>query len=135
MKSEEKRKDIRIPILNESVELFSADGVYIKGELKDISQSGAFVYIDPIFKPNTQIFFKIKLPGDLGFSTFEGNIVRVEWVKSKKKRPGIAVEFNQNMSELVNRTFTAWITYIRNKQIISVSRKILEDFFGPKNDN
>ena len=131
--AEERRNDIRIPILAERIE-FVHDGVSFNKNISDISNHGLFVKTDELLPPNAQIHLKIQLPGELGFLHIPSKVVRVNWcsTKTNKNRPmGFGIEFMPTATNL-KKILSAYIVYLRNKQIISVSKRILEDFFGPQ---
>lgn len=131
--SKDKRKSIRIPLLYQKVE-FNIAGLWALGDLKDITTDGAFIKTDAQVKPNTQVSLRFELPGDLGDHYVSGKVVRVNWCVNKKKNIddlGIGIEFD-NLNESQKRILDAYVVYLRNKQIISVSKRIIEEFYGPK---
>lgn len=133
MRSKEKREHIRIPLLSESV-LFEYESDFWNGGIVDITTKGVFVETKQALKPNTKVFLNFNLPGDLGKLNVEGYVVRSNWTVNRKKgkeKIGIGVEF-RNVSEASKKILDAYVVYLRNKQIISVSKRIIEEFFDKK---
>jgi Tfp pilus assembly protein PilZ len=130
MKSKEKRSYIRIPMIEEY--LIVSNQRY---KIEDISESGVFILecLDSI-KANEIISLQFILPGDLGYLNLNGKVARINWtdVKKRKKGAGIELYFNQNTSKI----YKSFVTYLRNKQIITVSKRIIEEmnFKEYKND-
>lgn len=133
LKNKEKRKAIRIALLETKSWLVSFDRTE---ELIDISESGAFIKSD--FPPNpdekhmiSSIVFN--LPGDLGRFNVPCRVVRINWTevkKGKNKRlKGYAVAWG-DMSPSTFKILESYLVYIRNKQIITVSQRIIQEFFG-----
>ena len=74
----------------------------------------------------------IQLPGDLGVLSLDGEVVRVNWAINRKKNReamGMGVRFD-NLNSGTKKILDAYVVYLRNKQIINVSKRIIEEFFG-----
>lgn len=130
---QERRVDIRIPILSERIE-FVHDGKTFQKEIGDISKEGIFIKSEELLPPHSEIYLKIQLPGDLGFLNVPSTVRHVNWcsVKRHKNRVrGFGIHFLPTAANL-KKILAAYVIYLRNKQIINVSKKILEDFFGPQ---
>ena len=136
--SKDKRQFIRVPLLSESAEIFLEGKTQEVYSLADLSQKGLFAKSDVIPKLGSSAIVYFTLPGDLGTLPIMGKIARVVWTQTKKdkdkkvKPKGFAVEFDEQ-AESTKKILDAYIVYLRNKQIISVSKRILEEFFkgGP----
>lgn len=126
--NKERRKDMRLVLVYETVNIFDSNGIGYFRKLRDISMGGAYIE-DIALKPNEYANISIDLPGDLGKFPINFKVKRVDWAKTKKRKQGIAVEFC-DMSESNKNILSSYITYMRNRQIVSVSKRIIEEFFG-----
>jgi hypothetical protein len=75
---------------------------------------------------------KLNLPGDLGSLQVTASVVRVKWAatrKAGKDSLGMGVRFEE-VSPNIKKILDAFVVYLRNKQIITVSKRIIEEFFG-----
>lgn len=126
MNSKEKRKNIRIPLLSEHVEINS-----IPEFVMNITTSGAFIKTKNLKKPREVIDIIITLPGDLGNMKVQGIVRRVVWTAKPEDAIGYGVEF-VNMISSTQKIMDAYVVYLRNKQIITVSKRIIEEFFGDR---
>lgn len=123
----ERRKTMRIPVLNGKQFL-----VEQKWTLLDVSEGGAFIETDEDIHPkDTEAYqnINILLPGDLGILNLKCEVVRIAWRTTKKQKKGFAIKWSP-MEPGIKKIFDAWLVYIRNKQIIDVSKRIIEEFFG-----
>lgn len=134
----DKRGDIRIPLLLEKVRVFTHFGqeeVFDEIlEMADVAKGGAFFRSDKLLKPDVTVQVTLLLPGDLGALPLDGRVIRVAWMINKKKcitHKGFAVKFAP-MTPGVDKIWDAYRIYLRNKQIITVSKRIIEEFFGQK---
>jgi c-di-GMP-binding flagellar brake protein YcgR len=138
----ERRKEIRIPLLSEAgvMETIPIDGNKIIVEtvgLLDISRSGVFIKSIANLKPKSYINLKLSLPGDLGAIQIQGQIVWKRWAVTKAQKDmhvGFGVKFVE-VSVGIQKILDAYVVYLRNKQIITVSKRIIEEFFGPELPN
>ena len=132
----DKRSDIRIPIIVDKVQIRTI-GYLRELTLNDVAEGGIFVKVtdkDDFLPPLTPVFMEFKLPGDLGILELNGEIRRVNWKVSKKHKKemlGMAIKF-WGMPMNHKKIWDAFRIYLRNKQIITVSQRIIEEFFGPK---
>lgn len=134
----DKRKSIRIPLLDEGalVEFPYPDSRSFPGtKMRDITPEGVFFIVqDPksLPQPKAIINITIQLPGDLGTLPVLGQVVRLEWTPTKKndRKLGYGVQFITGQQ--TQKILDAYVVYLRNKQIIAVSKRIIEEFFGPK---
>lgn len=131
MKSKDKRAGIRIPLLSERA-IYTVEGADLEADLGDITNEGLFLKTDKLLSPKTKVSLKLNLPGDLGSLQVEATVVRVNWAASRKKgreHLGMGVRFDE-VSPNIKKILDAFVVYLRNKQIISVSKRIIEEFFG-----
>lgn len=136
--SKDKRKDIRIPLLSERVELRWLDasftGMRQTVEVADISEGGLFIKeskVELMPKPGVDRLVCFQLPGDLGLLMLNGKVRRVKWRGTKtSKETGYAIAFNE-IPPKDKKIYDAYRVYMRNRQIITVSKRIIEEFFGP----
>lgn len=134
MKSKEKRQSYRHPILTEEIEIVQL-GLLSKfimdyKKLQNISQGGCQISDNSIekYKIGEKLLISFELPGDLGKVTIDGIIKWIDWKKKDKEQHGIGIKF-VNVSERIQSILNAYIIYLRNKQIISVSKRIMEEYF------
>ena len=102
------------------------DGMF---SIHDISMGGAFLLQGPsqfVYAPKVDLTVRLQLPGSLKFLEIPGQVIRVRWHGLQK---GFAVRWDP-MDRKLEETLKAWISYQKNMQIIKVSRKIIEDFYG-----
>lgn len=132
----EKRKTLRVPLLSEYVSLRQQEENFsfsIRAKVRDINTLGFFAETDTKLDPNLTVHCIFELPGDLGPLELTGRFVRFNWRADKKKKTvkGVAIEF-KDLSESKKKILDSFVIYLRNKQIISVSKRIIEEFFGGK---
>lgn len=133
LSNKDKRTGIRIPLLSEKVDLF-VNGEHHDADIGDITIDGIFLKTANILPPKTKIHLVFKLPGDLGNLAVDAEVVRVNWTVNRKRGKeslGFGAQFSE-MSAGTKKILDAYVVYLRNKQIISVSKRIIEEFFGPK---
>jgi Tfp pilus assembly protein PilZ len=122
---------IRIPLLSEKVSYF-IDGVEHFADVSDITADGLFLKTEKLVSPRSDTLIQLALPGDLGNLQVNAKVVRVNWVANRKKGRdslGMGVKF-ENISPNIRKIIDAYVVYLRNKQIITVSKRIIEEFFG-----
>lgn len=130
--SKDKRAGIRVPLLSETVTYFY-NGEARACAITDITNDGLFLKTEEILKPRSEVTLQLELPGDLGFVQVPAQIIRVNWALNKKKGRdalGMGIRFC-NVAPNIQKILEAYVVYLRNKQIISVSKRIIEEFFGP----
>lgn len=127
----EKRSSIRVPLLSESVDCY-LNFKWISKKLYDITPNGAFIESEDLPKKSDIIEFAFFLPGELGRFYVQAEVTRTNWIKNKKhlQNKGFGVRFIKNNN--AERILNSYVTYLRNKQIITVSKRIIEEFFGSK---
>lgn len=126
-KLKERRSAIRINVV--SGESWLNDPNW---SLLDVSNSGAFLQTEDVPTAQTKNDIQavsIKLPNDLGLLILPCEVVRIQWRETKDKKKGFAVKFNIT-SPQIETVFSSWLTFLRNHQIMTVSKRIIEDFFG-----
>lgn len=131
MGKKEKRAGIRIPLLSEKLHYF-VDSEMREASVGDITAEGMFLKTEQVLAPKTDLRVQIKLPGDLGDLSLKAKVVRVNWAVSRRKNRdqlGFGVQF-EDLNDGTKKILDAYVVYLRNKQIISVSKKIIEEFFG-----
>ena len=131
-KQKERRSSIRIPILSEACTYTFADALTdIEGTLFDLSPIGVFINCKT--QPNVKDIVKInfKLPQDMGILTLNGKVTHKRWAVTKKSKlsAGFGVKFEDNIPKY-EEVMKSYAIYMRNKQIIQVSTRIIEEFFG-----
>ena len=130
----DKRNEIRIPLLSEKVVFLDSNKKELVADVSDITAEGLFLRTAELLKPRDTVYLKISLPGDLGQLELVSEVVRINWMKSAKRNKehlGMGLKF-KNITESQKKILDAYVVYLRNKQIISVSKRIIEEFFGPK---
>lgn len=132
----DRRSHIRIPLLSETcswVEYVGPHVVERKADMKDITIAGTFIKSEYLPKIGSIILLKFDMPNNLGTINMNGKIVRLRWVKTERldEPKGFGVQFLE-ANAINTKIMNAYVTYLRNKQIITVSKKIIEEFFGSK---
>lgn len=131
MSDKERRKTIRIPLLAEACTWVSGEDC-ISSQMLDISDAGVFVKSEKM--PETkEVEIRIALPGELGTIQLPGKVIRKQWaaVKKRKTEMGFAVQF-EVVQPGIKKILDSYCIYLRNKQIIVVSKRIIEEFFAGK---
>lgn len=128
--NKERRSKIRTELLSETVIIETLDTQEYYRKVKNISESGIYVE-NIVLKPNELINVIFTLPGDLGKLNLKGIVKRSNWAKTKKRSQGVGIEFCE-MSKGSRQILDAYIKYVKNKQIIAVSRRVIEEFFGKR---
>jgi hypothetical protein len=129
--SKDKRAGIRIPLLSENV-IYFHNGAEKRVDISDITNEGLFIKTSEILPPKTGISLQVLLPGDLGTINVNATVIRVNWTVNRKKSRdnlGMGVRF-ENVPANIKKILDAYVVYLRNKQIITVSKRIIEEFFG-----
>lgn len=127
----DKRAGIRIPLLSEKVTYTYNDREY-SVDVSDITNEGLFVKQKDLLPPKTFVQIKLHLPGDLGSLQIDARVIRVNWALNRKRAKehlGMGFRF-ENVSPNIKKILDAYVVYLRNKQIITVSKRIIEEFFG-----
>ena len=131
LKSKDKRNGIRVPLLSEKV-MVNCDGLTRSVDIGDITTDGVFIKTNDLLEPRKKVVVQLTLPGDLGSIDVNASVVRVNWALSKKKdknQLGMGLRFN-GVAPNIKKILDAYVVYLRNKQIITVSKRIIEEFFG-----
>lgn len=131
LKSKDKRAGIRIPLLSERA-TYSLNGQDFEADIGDITNEGLFLKTEKLLSPQSKVQLKLNLPGDLGSLQVTASVVRVKWAatrKAGKDSLGMGVRFEE-VSPNIKKILDAFVVYLRNKQIITVSKRIIEEFFG-----
>jgi Tfp pilus assembly protein PilZ len=131
LKSKDKRAGIRIPLLSERLTIL-VDGRELEADIGDITNDGLFVKTESLLKPQTKVTLRLNLPGDLGNLQVNAQVVRVNWALNRRKGKenlGMGLRFEE-VSPNIKKILEAFVVYLRNKQIITVSKRIIEEFFG-----
>jgi len=132
--SKEKRKAFRVPLMAEACAWVNGEDTE-SSQVVDISIEGAFIKSIKQPPAGALIEFKMALPSDLGFISLEGKVVWKRWAVTKKNQLpiGFGITFiNLTDKPGVVKVLDAFVNYMRNKQIIIVSKKIIEEFFNDK---
>jgi Tfp pilus assembly protein PilZ len=131
MNIKEKRKTIRTKLINEQC-AWSTDNILLEtSEVLNISTTGLFIKSNKQPANGEVVTIKFILPKELGTLTLRGKAVWRQWAVTKKMKEelGFGVEFSDNALDVM-KILDAFCVYIRNKQIIKVSKRILEEIFG-----
>jgi hypothetical protein len=131
LNAKDKRGGIRIPLLAERIR-YVLDGVQHEADVGDITNDGLFIKTEKILSPKKKIEIQLQLPGDLGSLQVGASVVRVNWAVNRKKgreHLGMGLRF-EDVSPNIKKILDAYVVYLRNKQIITVSKRIIEEFFG-----
>lgn len=127
----DKRAGIRVPLLAEKIHYSFYDEVF-EADIGDITNEGVFLKTQKILKPQTPLEIQMTLPGDLGKLSVKARVVSVNWTVNRRKNKehmGMGVQF-EDVNPGAKKILEAYVVYLRNKQIISVSKRIIEEFFG-----
>jgi Tfp pilus assembly protein PilZ len=129
--SKDKRTGIRVPLLSETITYFY-NGEKKSCSITDITNDGLFLKTTELLTPRSEILLQLELPGDLGFIQVNAKVIRVNWTINRKKgreAMGMGLAF-ENVPANIKKILEAYVVYLRNKQIITVSKRIIEEFFG-----
>lgn len=128
----ERRIEIRIPLIHESCTWTVSDNIEFETvQMNDISLNGAFIKTLKQPELNKELEIRLTLPGDLGILPLKASIQWRRWHSPKKSKlpVGFAVKFKfDNLN--IKKVMEAYCVYMRNRQIITVSKRIIEEFFG-----
>lgn len=129
--NKERRREIRIPLLNESI-FWTETGNMSElntSKISDISKHGMF--IETIRQPGIGeiIDLLVKLPAELGALDLKAKVVWRRWAVTKKdpKKLGFSVQITYDNPKY-EKIMDSFLIYLRNKQIIQVSKRILEEY-------
>jgi hypothetical protein len=129
--NKERRKEHRFFLLSEECG-WSYVGSKTKtpNSIIDISSNGTFIESKLLPKANEVLEIVFLLPGNLGTLDVQGVVVWRRWAKKKKSSLplGFAVKLIHNENTL--KVMKAYVTFLRNKQIMKVSQRIQEEFFN-----
>lgn len=134
MQPKERRKHMRVPLLLETCNWTPYEAMFeYHSEIANISNSGTFIKSDRLPKPGSLITVSFQLPSELGLIAIKSKVVRLRWTKTKgiDEVKGFGVEFIEIPANIA-KILDAYVIYLRNKQIITVSKKIIQEFFGNK---
>ena len=132
----EKRNEIRLEIITGDLAKINLDVVSVK----NISSTGIYVIVDDItkYKVNTYVIVDLFLPEKLyteyGSIPIKGKITRINWVEVKNRKLGLAIKFEYEEKNSTKQVVESLINYIKNRQIISVSKRILEEYGKTNHD-
>lgn len=132
--NKERRQQIRIPLISEACHWYDDQGALSEDTLVDITNLGMFIKSDREPKPRERVIIKFYLPGDLGNLNLYAEVVWKRWMltKNSKLSKGFAVKFVDNREDHL-KILDAYCVYLRNKQIITVTKRLVEEFFkNPK---
>lgn len=132
--NKERRKNIRVPLILETCKWSSNEESFNNSyEMKNISNDGMFIKSDTLPSSSDEISILFTLPGEIGQLKMKGKIVRIRWIATKKieESKGFGIQFIEDEPKIM-KILDAYVTYLRNRQIIQVSKKIIAEFFGNK---
>ena len=129
----ERRKEIRVDLISEHCVWSNRDIPQQSTNLINISKSGAFLESNSLPKIGDVVCIKLLLPSDLGILEIPGKVKWRRWasIKSKQLPIGFGIEFMFDYIK-TEKILEAYCTYLRNKQIIKVSQRIIDAFFADK---
>lgn len=130
--SKEKRKLIRVPLLSDSCQWKPMDGTNTQeSALLDFTKQGCFIISAKPVAVKSYICVYFTLPGSLGIVKVDGKVTWNRWAKRKDdtRELGFGVEFI-DVPDYNDKILGAYQEFLRNKQIIAVSKRIVEEFFG-----
>lgn len=135
MNIKERRKSIRVPLISESCAWADNTGTVTECPMTDINNNGIYLVSSKQPKPGGLIEVRFKLPGDLGIIPVPSKVIWIRWAvtKDSKFKPGFAVEFQLDAIPNIKKILDSYCIYLRNKQIIQVSKRIIEEFFTEPN--
>lgn len=98
-------------------------------QVRDVSDHGLFV--NELYKPRTELLVRFSMPGDLGKLTLAFTVKRVAWhvpsARARLRGCGGVLSFG---SDAQRKIWLSFQTYLRNQQIIRVSKRIIEEMTG-----
>lgn len=127
----DKRSEIRIPLISQKVTMNFVGFIYER-EVDNICGGGMLVKLqdkDILPRPKVRGIAIFKLPGNLGEFHLHGYVLRVDW-KPKKDKPKSFVFRFDAVTSGNQKILSAFMVYLRNKQIIAVSKRIIAGLFG-----
>lgn len=128
----ERRKELRIALLNEFIGWAPIDKLLklSNAKISDISKSGVFIESKEQLHIGEIVELYITLPKDLGIMNLKGEVTWRRWATTKKSGLpigfGVSIKHDNPKFEKIMESYTI---YLRNKQIIEVSKRIIEEFF------
>lgn len=128
--TKERRSNIRIPLISEKL-FISVEGDEKEVFMYDITENGVFIKMEKDFYPiKSSVCCMFNLPGELGTFIINGKVKRIQWHKKDNKHPtGFVVYFNE-LTQAESKIFSSYISYLRNKQIITISKRLVDELFG-----
>lgn len=137
--TKERRTDIRIPLLAESMAWAYEDAIKeVKTcKMTDISKNGVFIECSEYPEAGEVIQLYFQLPKELGILSLKAKVEWRRWAVTKKSK--LATGFGVSIIHTdpkIDKIMESYAIYLRNKQIILVSKRIIEEFFSqrPPND-
>src|SRR6185295_20200224 len=109
--TKDKRINIRIPLLAETLFVKDSKGDYIQYDMADITETGCFIKGYKNVKAHDKIDIRFVLPNDLGMIIVEGEVVRVNWADLKKKDyvKGVGIKFTDSISPSYKKILSAYV--------------------------
>lgn len=128
--SKERRSTIRVPVVDQKIILNGSQFT-----VDNMSRAGLFVLDDALtLKINDPVSIQFALPGDLGNLIVAGKVTHSVWSASKASpKLGFGIKF-VNLTQQTKNILESYESYVRNKQIINISKRIIEEFFGSSKD-
>lgn len=129
----DKRKHWRVALLSEQIRFSTPELGEQTAYMQDISNGGMFIKMKKPLKASQTIYVHFQLPNDkVPLLVVPAKVIRTVWTKSRKRHlnnTGVGIEF-QFEGEMQRRVVEAYVTFLRNKQIIAVSKRIIEEYYG-----
>lgn len=133
--NKEKRKQFRVLLMEEAIGWSKESNLLNVRTCKvsNISKSGTFIECSEMPEVDEILEIYIQLPAELGMMTLKGKVAWRRWATTKKSKlsMGFGIEFIFD-SPKYEKIMESYTIYLRNKQIIVVSKKIIEEFLGTR---
>jgi len=132
--NKEKRSKIRIPLLVEACYWTSTTVTGESCSITDITSDGVFIKSSKFPVIGEDIRVKFVLPKDLGILELTGTVKWKRWTlkKGSTESLGFGIKFTFDVPSH-KAIMEAYCTYLKNKQIIQVTKRLMEEFFNRRN--
>lgn len=116
--------------LSQNFCLMSDDDGLTWSEISLLNISNEGVFIGHLLKPQDRVLLRFKMPGDLGNLTMPFRVARTVWTANKKAKvvgSGGTLTF---ATQAQRKIWESMVVFMRNKQIIEISKRIIAEFGG-----
>jgi hypothetical protein len=128
--AKERRAFLRVPITSGFIEYYLPGHPYQRSDLINVSIEGCFIARAPTIKPKSEIIVFFRLPGNIGLLELPGEVMWLKWAKKKDDKTPLGVGVKFSLTEEKRLIMESFISYMRNMQIIAMSQRIVEAFWG-----